>query len=269
LFSPPHFLVYFVQCYLQELIEEKNRGVAEASNLLSSLSLNGKKITPDEMEWKFGAGIARHLQKSEVLDSDDSSDDEPTLDDEHKDPLLLLVEGDLPRKIKGKPQESGASNDPETHVQEDLVVQLDRRSVALSDKIDHTRTKSKFAPFSSLKHEVLPESAKVPLQRRGKAKAKPEDLMPLPDNAKAKVVPLSLQESLKIQMEQAEKMKQIQLQQAAERLKKKDGSHHKLGDASLDFEGKMTYRSAEVDNDDEEAYDPDGDDEHVGRDDYE
>ena len=79
----------------------------KAAELLSSLSIAGKKVDVDEMEWKFGGGLTRHLNPARTLDSDDDDDDET----EGENPLKVLAEKEVPKSTVRHRKEERANRD--------------------------------------------------------------------------------------------------------------------------------------------------------------
>ena len=80
---------------LQKLIEQLTPKVSATTELLANLSLNGKKVDTDELEWKFGGGGI--INKAKIIELDSDDDYEP---EEPKNPLKVLVEGSVPPKAK-------------------------------------------------------------------------------------------------------------------------------------------------------------------------
>ena len=77
--------------------------MASAADLLSSLSLgadSSKPINVEEMEFKYGGGLFRHLERNreqkegDALDSDDDEEDQV----EAKNPLKVMAEKEVPAK---------------------------------------------------------------------------------------------------------------------------------------------------------------------------
>jgi len=88
---------------IEEAIKEKEQIVSKTADLLSSLTIGGEKVeSVEEMEFRFGGGLARHLEerhKRVDLDSDDDDNDS----EEIKNSLRVLAEKDLPSKYVAMP----------------------------------------------------------------------------------------------------------------------------------------------------------------------
>ena len=108
---------------------------------------------------------------------------------------------------------------------------------------------SRFVPFKSLRHDTLSEEGKSNIQKsltrtNFKNEKKQVELMPVPSNKysslKAKTV--SMKESIILQKDQAEKLKDIQNKQAAERLAACNSTSSIEVVTSLSASQKMAYR---------------------------
>ena len=107
---------------------------------------------------------------------------------------------------------------------------------------------TRFAPFNSLRHETLSEENKLDIEktliRTNNFNKKPKELMPLPSNKysclKAKTI--HLDESIVLQKKQAEKLKEIQFKQAADRLACSVSNGEGSDISFLSESKKMAYR---------------------------
>ena len=228
--------------------------------MLSSLSMmttgnseKAAKIDVDEMEFKFGAGLTRHLNNVRGGDELDSDDDED--EDDGKNPLKVLAEGPVPKVKKEKPIEEVKSlihpGDIELH------------SVQLAKKADRIEGKDRFMPFHSLKHTEVPDKSSIKLKKSERSqKVDLNDLMPLPDTKGGKAKMMSIEESLNIQKEIAERQKQTQLKFAMERLS--DMKDKTSGEGVTDvIRDKMEYRSQNHEEEEEE-HDEENDEKGIG-----
>ena len=127
----------------------------------------------------------------------------------------------------------------------------------LSSKIDAKSVKGRFVPFGGAKTKTSDDQI-IPLTRTptNKEKKKPQDLMPLPQDTNNKVQLISLSESLNIQLEQAEKLKDIRIQHATERLaQQQQNSSSGFEDDDVNIKDEMAYRDnkhSDVDDEEEE-----------------
>ena len=169
---------------IKDLLEERRKEEGLATQL------ERMRINTEKMEWK-----------NRLLDSDDDSD--PEYCGPAKNPLSVLVEGDLPP-----------------------VKDLDKRTVQHSEMVDTIAVKAKFIPFESVKKSSLDDDLR---QRLGgvmdckrsdsvKVTHPPTPSIPLPPTYKCKTTQLSITDSLKLQQKQAVKHREATLLQAQERL---------------------------------------------------
>ena len=113
---------------------------------------------------------------------------------------------------------------------------------------------SRFVPFNSLRNESLSEenvlSIRKSLSRKRVQNTKKMELMPLPStnysNLKAKNIDLS--ESIKLQKDQAAKLKEIQSKQAADRLTQSNLNTHMQEPPLMPLNDKMAYRDSNIAN---------------------
>ena len=100
-----------------------------------------------------------------------------------------------------------------------------------------------------MRHNTLTEDEKLEIEksltrRNQKEKKKPVELMPLPSEnyANLKATTIELKESIMLQKEQAEKLKEVQFKQAAEKLANSDKNCKIGGLASFTHPKTMAYR---------------------------
>jgi len=223
------------KAHLQSLVAERERAADEAADLLAGLSVAGERVeSVEEMEFRFGAGVARHLegQRRVQLDSDDDEDNDG------EDPLKVLAEKELPSSSKRKMEDSvGLFKEKDDN-------EVDLFAVKRSSKVDSTRSKDRFMPFAAGKERAA----------EGK---KPPSVMELPANWTSKTKMLSLEESLRVQREQQEREREVRLQQAMDRLKKSAAGDTVHASHPAGLTSAMDYREKEeeFDEDEEEAED--------------
>ena len=110
---------------------------------------------------------------------------------------------------------------------------------------------TRFVPFKSLHHETLSEENKVEIERTLtrtiNTDGKPKELMPLPSNKYSylKARTLKLEESINLQKIQADKLKEIQFKQAADRLAS-CATNDKTSNLLLSESKKMAYRETRL-----------------------
>lgn len=159
--------------------------------MLKNLSIGGKPVDLEEIEWKYGGGLAGNLgarpKNVFARPSFASSSQEGQV-------LQILAEGPVPTAEKNG----------------DLESEMDRHSLALSAKGDHIIAKPRFIPFNSLHSDHVADKD-VRLKKRETPRLNPGDLMPLPDVTHNKAKMVSLEESLKIQQIQGDKLKELQV----------------------------------------------------------
>ncbi|TRY75893.1 hypothetical protein TCAL_16841 [Tigriopus californicus] len=175
---------------IEGLIEAKTKEVNDTADLLKNLSISGKAIDLEEIEWKYGGGLAGSLgakPKNVFALPSTSSASETKV-------LQMLAEGPVPKAEKAS----------------DLDSEMDRHAMALSAKGDHTLAKPRFIPYNSLHNDHVADQD-VHLKKRLTPRLNPGDLMPLPDVSNNKAQMVSLEESLKIQQIQGDKLKELQV----------------------------------------------------------
>lgn len=191
------------------MLKSRTVEVQDAADLFATLSINGKKVTPEEMEWKFGGGVMSRLTKpvvsQEPLDSDDDEAGE-------ENPLKILAEKEALGKSSRRNQER---NVPASESFED------KHTHKVAFKGDSAEVKSRFMPFNSVKNESLKDTENVGLKRRVITKDhKKVELMPLPnEDHKRELKLVSIEESLKIQRNQEKILKDLQIKNAMEKLR--------------------------------------------------
>lgn len=163
------------------------------------------KIDTDKMEWK-----------GRLLDSDDDSD--PEADGPVKDPLVILAQGVVPTK-------SSKAKEVEDKPPLNELELFAQKEVEIFDKIE---LKHNFVPFkstnSSIKDEELRETLKdlkpkeEPVKVKVRTPKHTTPSIPLPSVYKCQTKKLSLADSLKLQQEHENKVREAQLRQAASRL---------------------------------------------------
>merc|ERR1719483_1161913 len=142
--------------------------------------------------------------KNRLLDSDDS---DPENDGPVKNPLTVLVEGEIPKSRTTK--------------------NLEKRAVQHQEKVDHIEYKQKFMPYSATKKTILDDELKSQLGDGGtcllSSRNKPQvehrtPSIPLPPSYSCQTRQISLGDSLILQQEIERKLKDLQQKQAVERL---------------------------------------------------
>jgi len=169
------------------------------------VEMNKLKINTEAMEWK-----------NRLLDSDDDSD--PEGDGPVKNPFEILAQGVVPTKSsKGKLED-------ETH-NTDLELFASRET----EMVDKTHTKDNFVPYRSAKTTCLDSDMRTKLgegatkdhtsgsQSRSSPHPRTPSI-PLPPTYTCHTKQLSLADSLKLQQDQDQRLKDIQLTHAAEKL---------------------------------------------------
>lgn len=217
--------------------------------------MNKLKINTEAMEWK-----------NTLLDSDDDSD--PEDEGPVRNPLAVLAQGVVPSKSsKGKLEEEAHYTELELFAQKE------------AEKVDNTESKNSFVPFKSAKTTCLSVDLKSRLGTKesgddsklnndGKIRRKIPShpgtpSIPLPPQYSCQTKQLTLVDSLKLQQDQDKRLKDIQLQHAAERLASSKGLV-KLGLADIVVKGQFEeYRDQQEDISEEEE-DGDSGDEGVG-----
>ena len=217
--------------------------------------MNKLKINTEAMEWK-----------NTLLDSDDDSD--PEDEGPVRNPLAVLAQGVVPSKSsKGKLEEEAHNTELELFAQKE------------AEKVDNTESKNSFVPFKSAKTTCLSVDLKSRLGTKesgddskhnndGKIRRKIPShpgtpSIPLPPQYSCQTKQLTLVDSLKLQQDQDKRLKDIQLQHAAERLASSKGLV-KLGLADIVVKGQFEeYRDQQEDISEEEE-DGDSGDEGVG-----
>merc|ERR1712013_62304 len=217
--------------------------------------MNKLKINTEAMEWK-----------NTLLDSDDDSD--PEDEGPVRNPLAVLAQGVVPSKSsKGKLEEEAHNTELELFAQKE------------AEKVDNTESKNSFVPFKSAKTTCLSVDLKSRLGTKesgddskpnsdGKIRRKIPShpgtpSIPLPPQYSCQTKQLTLVDSLKLQQDQDKRLKDIQLQHAAERLASSKGLV-KLGLADIVVKGQFEeYRDQQGDISEEEE-DGDSGDEGVG-----
>jgi len=196
------------------------------------------KINTEAMEWK-----------NTLLDSDDDSD--PEVDGVQKNPLSVLAEGVVPAKSsKGKPVEKMNNSD------------LELFAIREADKVDQTNSKKNFVPYQSVKNCGLSVEVKSKLSAinltypasngNNKLPSQRTPSIPLPPVYSCTTKQLSLSESLKLQQDQDKKLKDIQIQHAAERLAASKGLA-KLGLLDSVVKGQFEeYRNVHEESEEEQ-----------------
>eukprot|EP00095_Tigriopus_kingsejongensis_P000547 maker-scaffold212_size255419-snap-gene-1.30 protein:Tk00547 transcript:maker-scaffold212_size255419-snap-gene-1.30-mRNA-1 annotation:"dna-directed rna polymerase ii subunit grinl1a isoform x2" len=222
---------------IQALLEAKTKEVDETADLFKTLTIGGKSITVDEMEWKYGGGLGRYLDKPKQS--------EATVEDldGSRDPVLkVLAEGEAPA-VK------------ETDCELDF--EMEKHALTLSFKADHMTAKTRFLPFRSL-HSDKVDDSEIKLQKRSTARLKPEDLMPMQDGSGNKTKMVPLEESIRMQLVQAGQLRDIHVKQAMDRLAKFNEAAPSGAPVqpTLDFPGQMDYRSTRIEEEDDEEEDP-------------
>jgi len=178
----------------------------------------GKLIDTDAMEW------VKRGEDAADLDSDDDPD--PEDDKLPSNPFKVLASRELPyRQTKTKQQ-------VQENESEDLEHSFVDYTIGKTAKADEIEQPSRFMPFESasqscdknspsledtVKRDNLGEkpSKRAPALNPSR-RTDPIPLPPKPYNCKTKLLPLK--ESLELQKQQAEKLKEVQLKHAAERL---------------------------------------------------
>ena len=170
---------------LEALIAQREQAADEAADMLKDL-----KINTDEMEWKHGGSMFKHLNLPTVngngaLDSDDEEEEVGA-----KQPNVFRVLAS--RELPAKPATTWAVRSG------DYVKGLASK---VDDKTENT--KDRFAPFKSPKSEELDAASKadIKLEPTDMTKKKKVELMPLPPSnySQMKVKTIDLAESLELQ----------------------------------------------------------------------
>lgn len=195
-------------------LKKRQEPVDSACDLLSGLSLNTK---PEDLEWNKGNSNGSENKR---LDSDDDSD-------ENVDALELIATHSGTSHLKKK---KIIPPEPSLITEEDLK-EIKEAGYAehMCEKYDKCEEKERFKlnkqkPGSS--HSDVKASAEKVKKRLGDKWEVTEATPPIPVHKSAKGI--SLAESLHIQKEQAERLKEIERQQAAEKLMRSLGV--KIGD---------------------------------------
>lgn len=241
------------QQQLEVLIETRERNAVDStSDLLHAMSITcgSKRIDTDKMEWHLGgANLINQYNNTHILDSDDESDKDVDPEeyiennpDFQKNPLKILASRSEVASHKKK------QNTYATSLAEIIDTQTDKTKRDLD---------SRFVPFKSLRHETLPEEEKSTIEKslvRNKLQSGNRiELMPLPSNkySKLKAKSVKMEESILLQKEQEQKLKEIQSKHAAERLAACSSNGLIGGIGSLSSSKKMEYREPQFDNDNE------------------
>jgi len=164
---------------------------------LDSLSseLEKMKLTTEKMEWK-----------NRFLDSDDDSDPEDC--GPVKNPLAVLVEGELPSKKE-----------------------LDKRTNLHSSKVDNLPAQERFIPFKTSDNSCVDDvdENSIPLSKCKSKSSKPSTpAIPLPPSYTCKTQQISLQESLSIQIEQTAKQREALFRRAQEKIVENSGTSNQV-----------------------------------------
>lgn len=228
---------------LMAMIEQRERRMDNTIELLENISItNGRrKINTNKMEWKLGgANLMNQYAKTKNIDSDDDSDESIDIDnfvendvEFQKNPLKILAsrsEVASHRKVQNSP-----------YISTEKVEKL--------NEIKEESLDTRFVPFNSMRHKTLTKDDTIQIEksltrRNQKEKKKPVELMPLPSEnyAHLKATTIELKESIMLQKEQAEKLKEVQFKQAAEKLANSDKNCN-IGDlASFTHPTAMAYR---------------------------
>lgn len=213
-----------IKDFRARIIKELNRKneVETAASLLSRLNIASEgKTAMSELEWtgKYAEKKDTDVVKVIELDSDDEEDSlkilaQPTGSGTHKKKIVHLT----PEESLVKPEDlveiASFENDEITDVEHVKY---------LVDKVEKANTKRK--PF--LPHKTTKSNVHDPMKEKERKLNKHWEVTaatpPLILHGAAKV--LSLNESLKLQREQAHKLQEIQTKHAAERLAEQLGLH--------------------------------------------
>ncbi|XP_053994229.1 DNA-directed RNA polymerase II subunit GRINL1A [Hylaeus volcanicus] len=247
---------------LKEL-EHKNE-IENAANLLSRLNLASEgKVAMNELEWTGKYSETKNAVKVVELDSDDEED---------------------PLKILAQPTGSGVHKKKIIHLppEESLIKSEDLAEIesfkAASSEVEHVqyivnkvekppeeknRKKELFKPYKTTKSNVHdPEKEKQRKQNKHweVTAATPPPIV----HSAAKII--NLNESLKLQMEHAAKLQEIQTKHAAEKLAEQLGLHgigplpKNVGSYHLRDEKNCSSSSTSEDEEENEVHDEEDND---------
>ncbi|XP_040570219.1 uncharacterized protein Polr2M [Lepeophtheirus salmonis] len=207
---------------LKELIDQKKKkDEEEATKLMSELTIS--KVDVDALEWNSGISAPTF----------EDFDDEEL---ESKNPFKILTEREVPQKMN-----KSSSFDPHTE--------------QLSSKIDQIKPPSRFLPFSAINHSdqniKKATSSLIPTSNPSKIR-KPSELMPLPAEIKhSSVTPISLSESLRIQVQKDKELKELQIKRAAQKLM--EFQLENTSNNSLEISNRMNYRDKKEEHDSDDS----------------
>ncbi|KAL0109208.1 hypothetical protein PUN28_014357 [Cardiocondyla obscurior] len=214
-------IVSFHDKILKEL--EYKKEVKEMASVLSRLNIASEgKAAISKLEWtgKYNENNDEDTIKTVELDSDDEEDPlkilaQPTGTGVHKKKIIRLVH----EESLIKPEDIA---EIETFKTDPLNVEHVKYIVSKVDKAQETNKKQSFMPYKTTKsnvHDPIKEKQRKLHKNWEITAATP----PLIIHGAAKV--LDLNESLKLQKEQTEKLQEIQAKHALERLTFQPGLH--------------------------------------------
>ncbi|KAK9503228.1 hypothetical protein O3M35_011845 [Rhynocoris fuscipes] len=209
---------------------EKRSSSTDLSNVMAGLTLSAPQI--NALEWTKSVEQVKDKFTEELNDNEEN-------------PFRILA------------SHSGTSYSKKTirkeEKPEELITEKDIEEIyaqKLCDKIDHVQAKEKFLPHKTLNNKYC--SKKSPTD------FKPENLCSAsePPSKYGTVKTISLETSIKLQFEQAEHLKEVQLKHAAERLKDKT---YTIGSVLPPKEKLLAYRdpsgmNSDSENDEEEFH---------------
>lgn len=253
-----------ITSFRDKLLEElKHRNeVEDAANLLSRLNLASEgKAAMNELEWTGEYNETKNTVKVVELDSDDE-----------EDPLKILAQptgsGVHKKKVIHLPPEESLIKPEDLAEIESFKAQPDEHVSYIVSKIEkppeeNTSKKGSFKPYKTTKSNVHdPEKEKQ--RKYNKHWEVTAATPPLIVHGAVKVI--NLNESLKLQKEQAEKLQEIQSKHAAERLAEQLGLHNSLPQNLSNYrvQDEKESDSSASENEDENEVDDDEDNDKRG-----
>ncbi|CAL7946055.1 unnamed protein product [Xylocopa violacea] len=251
-------IIAFRDKLLKEL-EHRNE-VEKAANLLSRLNLASEgKAAMNELEWTGKYNEVKTTTKIVQLDSDDEEDPlkilaQPTGSGVHKKKVIHLQ----PEESLIKPEDLVEIESFKTEPVEHITYIVNK----IEKPPEERNKKEPFKPYKTTKSNVHdPEKEKQ--RKQNKHWEITAATPPLIVHGAVKTI--NLNESLKLQIEQAEKLQEIQAKHAAERLAEQLGLHNigplpeSVGNYRVQDE-KGTSSSSEEDEEENEVHDEEDND---------
>lgn len=249
---------------IQKEIEHKNE-VETAANLLSKLNLASEgKPAMNELEWTGKYNETKNTVKVVELDSDDEEDPlkilaQPTGSGTHKKKVIHLAPEESLIKPEDLAEMESFKEEESTDVEH--VKYIVSKVEKPADEKDKKR--EPFKPYKTTRSNVHdPDKEK---QRKQHKNWEVTAATP-PPIVHSAVKFINLNESLKIQKEQAEKLQEIQAKHAAERLAEQLGLHsvgappENIGSYRLPNEKDSSSSSTSEDEEEHEVHDEEDND---------